>query len=49
MAKEVPGVPVCIACELYASEVKEPWLSVLVEEPGSKPIIEEGEIHVPLD
>ena len=49
MAREVPGVPVCIACELYASEELEPWISVLVEEPGSEPIIEEGEIHVPMD
>ena len=40
MAREVPGVPVCIACELYASEVMEPWI---------EPIIEEGEIHVPVD
>ena len=44
LAREVPGVPVCIACELYASEELEPWISVLVEEPGSEPIIEEGEI-----
>ncbi len=44
LAREVPGVPVCIACELYASEGLEPWISVLVEEDGSEPIIEEGEI-----
>ena len=44
LAGEVPGVPVYIACELYASEELEPWISVLVEEPGSEPIIEEGEI-----
>ena len=49
MAREVPGVPVFIACELYASEELEPWISVLVEEPSSEPIIEEGEIHVPVD
>jgi hypothetical protein len=49
MAREVPGVPICIACELYASEELEPWISVLVEEPDSETIIEEGEIHVPVD
>ncbi len=49
MAGEVPGVPVYIACELYASEELEPWISVLVEEPGSEPIIEEGENYVPVD
>lgn len=44
LAREVPGVPVYIACELYASEEMEPWVSVLVEEPGNEPIIAEGEI-----
>ena len=49
LAGEVPGVPVYIACELYASEEMERWISVLVEESGGKPIIEGAEIHVLVD
>jgi hypothetical protein len=43
-AREIPSLPVYIACELYASEELEPWISVLVEEPGKEPILEEGAI-----
>ena len=39
MAREVPGVLVFLGCERYASEVNEPWLTILAADEGSEPVI----------
>lgn len=39
MARQVPGVPVLLGCERYASDVIEPWLSFLAADESSEPVI----------
>jgi len=39
MARQVPGVLVFLGCERYASEVNEPWLTLLAVDEQSEPVI----------
>lgn len=43
LARKVPGVPVHLGCERYASEETEPWLTILCESAETEPSIEESE------
>ena len=43
LARKVPGVPVHLGCERYASEETEPWLTILLKDGQTEPTIEESE------
>ena len=43
LARKVPGVPVHLGCERYASEETEPWLTILLKDGQTEPIIKESE------
>ncbi len=43
MARKVPGVPVYLGCERYASEVNEPWLTILMNEGEPEATIQKSE------
>lgn len=43
LARKVPGVPVHLGCERYASEETEPWLTTLLKDGQTEPTIEESE------
>jgi hypothetical protein len=42
MTKEIPNVPVFIGCETRFSEDTEPWLTIILPEGETEPIIEES-------
>lgn len=44
LARSVPGVPVHLGCERYASEVTEPWLTIILNEGESEPTIRKSEV-----
>ncbi|HPO85005.1 MAG: hypothetical protein DPW21_00520 [Anaerolineae bacterium] len=43
LARQVPGVPIHLGCERYASEETEPWLTILLKDGNAEPTIEESE------
>jgi len=43
LARKVPGVPVHLGCERYASEETEPWLTILLKDGQTEPTTEESE------
>jgi hypothetical protein len=43
LARQVPGVPVHLGCERFASEETEPWLTILLKDGQTEPTIEESE------
>ena len=43
LARKVPGVPVHLGCERYASEETESWLTILLKDGQTEPTIEESE------
>jgi hypothetical protein len=43
MAKEIPGTPVFIGCEVQLTDQAEPWLTVILSEGKTEPIIEQSE------
>ena len=49
LAREVPGVPVFLACELQTTDELQPWLAVIAHDGQSEPTITEGECHVRMD